>query len=85
MGDLYFFLPLLGFLSWILVIPFDVIKTVVQAETDPYKHGNIAQIFKAKTDVSCNFLKTNNIQLCLLLAFLEVIVLNSQFELRTDY
>lgn len=47
-------------MSWILVIPFDVIKTVVQAETDPYKHGNIAQIFKAKTDVSCKFLQSKH-------------------------
>ncbi|XP_031635025.1 solute carrier family 25 member 45-like isoform X2 [Contarinia nasturtii] len=39
-----------GFLSWILVIPFDVIKTVVQAETDITKHGDMVQIFKAKTN-----------------------------------
>ncbi|XP_055306495.1 solute carrier family 25 member 45-like [Sitodiplosis mosellana] len=38
-----------GFMSWILVIPFDVIKTIVQAETNPYKNGGMAQIFKAKT------------------------------------
>lgn len=44
-------------MSWILVIPFDVIKTIVQAETDPNKHGDMAQIFKAKSLVSCSLFK----------------------------
>lgn len=39
-------------MSWILVIPFDVIKTIDQAEVNPNKHGDMVQMFKAKTIVS---------------------------------
>lgn len=38
-------------MSWCLVIPFDTIKTIVQAEIDPMKHGDMTQIFQAKTHV----------------------------------
>lgn len=38
-------------MSWCLVIPFDTIKTIVQAEIDPVKHGDMTQVFKAKTKV----------------------------------
>lgn len=31
-------------MSWIFVIPFDVLKTVVQAEVDPINHKDISQI-----------------------------------------
>lgn len=41
-----------GFMSWCLVIPFDTIKTIVQAEIDPVKHGDMAQVLKAKTKVN---------------------------------
>lgn len=39
-------------MSWVLVIPFDVIKTIVQAEVDSSKHGNMIEMFKTKTRVS---------------------------------
>lgn len=42
-------------MSWILVIPFDVIKTIVQAETDSSKHGDMIQMFKAKTHVKIQY------------------------------
>lgn len=38
-------------MSWCLVIPFDTIKTIVQAEIDPVKRGDMTQVFKAKTKV----------------------------------
>lgn len=41
-----------GFMSWCLVIPFDTIKTIAQAEIDPVKHGDMAQMFQAKTKVN---------------------------------
>lgn len=40
-----------GFMSWCLVIPFDTMKTIVQAEIDPVKHGDMTQLFKAKKRV----------------------------------
>lgn len=40
-----------GVLSWILVIPFDVIKTIMQAELDPTKHRRMGVLFKTKTIV----------------------------------
>lgn len=42
-----------GFMSWILVIPFDVLKTVIQAETNLNKHCDLFEMFKAKIRVSC--------------------------------
>lgn len=45
-------LLLTGFMSWCLVIPFDTMKTIVQAEIDPMKHGDMAQVFRAKTHVN---------------------------------
>lgn len=42
-------------MSWILVIPFDFIKTTVQAEVDPNKHGGMVEMFKTKTRVSLQF------------------------------
>lgn len=42
----------LGFLSWIWVIPFDVMKTIMQAEIDPTKHRQMSAVFKKKTNVS---------------------------------
>lgn len=41
-----------GVLSWILVIPFDVIKTIMQAELDPTKHRQMGVLFRTKTHVS---------------------------------
>lgn len=41
-----------GIMSWFLVIPFDVVKTVVQAEVNPAKHGDMVQIFISKTRVN---------------------------------
>lgn len=41
----------LGVLSWILVIPFDVIKTIMQAEIDPTKHRQMGVLFRTKTHV----------------------------------
>lgn len=38
-------------MSWILVIPFDVIKTIMQAESDPAKHRRMTKLFKSKTNV----------------------------------
>lgn len=49
---LNFLLVRLGFMSWCLVIPFDTMKTIVQAEIDPIKHGDMAQLFKTKSQVA---------------------------------
>lgn len=48
----YFCLLFAGFMSWCLVIPFDTMKTIVQAEIDPLKHGDMTQVFKAKRQVN---------------------------------
>lgn len=32
-----------GLMSWLFVVPFDVVKTKMQAETDPNKHPTMLQ------------------------------------------
>lgn len=43
-----FFRFLTGLLSWICAIPFDVIKTYMQAELDPNKHRQMIFMFRNK-------------------------------------
>lgn len=47
-------------MSWILVVPFDVIKTIMQAESDPTKYQQMTMLFKAKTNVIHFFFITFN-------------------------
>lgn len=46
-----FFFSFSGLLSWIWAIPFDVIKTIMQAELDPNKHRQMSIMFRNKTIV----------------------------------
>lgn len=41
-----------GLMSWVLVIPFDVIKTITQAQYDPAQYTSMREIMKTKVDVS---------------------------------
>lgn len=41
-----------GVMSWILVIPFDVMKTITQAQSDPDKQRNMRSLLKTKRNVS---------------------------------
>lgn len=41
-----------GVMSWALVIPFDVMKTIMQAQSDPKKHRNLRKLIRTKRDVS---------------------------------
>lgn len=41
-----------GVMSWILVIPFDVMKTITQAQSDPDKQRNMRSLLKSKRNVS---------------------------------
>lgn len=38
-------------MSWLLVIPFDVIKTITQAQPDPDQHTNMNTLLRAKVNV----------------------------------
>lgn len=40
-----------GVMSWVLVIPFDVMKTIMQAESDPEKHRNLRNLLRTKKSV----------------------------------
>lgn len=44
-----------GLMSWLFVVPFDVVKTKMQAETDPKKHPTMIQtaveVFKVRTNL----------------------------------
>lgn len=44
-----------GVMSWILVIPFDVMKTIMQIEFDAQsdRYRNLRKCLKTKTSVSC--------------------------------
>lgn len=41
-----------GLLSWMFVIPFDVMKTIMQSQSDPNKYPKMRHVVKAKTNVS---------------------------------
>lgn len=40
-----------GVMSWVLVIPFDVMKTIMQAESDPQKYGNMRNCLHTNVNV----------------------------------
>lgn len=39
-------------MSWVLVIPFDVMKTIMQAESDKEKYGNMRKCLETNINVS---------------------------------
>lgn len=41
-----------GIISWMFIVPFDVVKTVMQSETDPTVHKNMLHCFRTLIDVS---------------------------------
>lgn len=44
-----------GIMSWILVIPFDVMKTIMQAQSNPDKHRNMRSLVTTRKNVSYDF------------------------------
>lgn len=43
-----------GIMSWILVIPFDVMKTIIQAECGPNRYQNMRKFLKTNIKVNAN-------------------------------
>lgn len=41
-----------GVMSWILVIPFDVMKTIIQAPSDPVEYRSMQSLYKTKRNVN---------------------------------